>query len=74
MDQLHEDQPAMVERFLRRVQREFELAPVLLESYGSAQAGQDPVGRRATAAAAAVAAEATGTGQRGKLGKRKKRK
>ena len=53
--------------------RECDLAPVLVESYGSAQAGQDPVGRRATVAAAA-AAEATGTGQPGKLGRRKKRK
>jgi hypothetical protein len=69
IDRLHEDQPALVERFLRRLQRECELAPVLLESYGSAQAGQDPVGRRAAAAAAA-----TGTGQRGKRGRRKKRR
>ena len=74
IDQLHEDQPALVERFLRRVQRECELAPVLLESYGSAQAGQDPVGRRATAAAAAATAAAMGAGQCGKRGRRKKRK
>ena len=73
-DRLHEDQPALVERFLRRVQRECELAPILLESYGSAQAGQDPVGRRATVAAAAAAAEATGTRQRGKGKRKKKRK
>ena len=58
IDQVHEDQPALVERFLRRVQRECELASVLLESYGSVQAGQDPVGRRATAAAAATATAA----------------
>ena len=74
IDQLHENQPALVKRFLRRVQRECELAPVLLESYGSAQAGQDPVERRATVAAAAAAATAattaaaTGAGQRGKRG------
>jgi hypothetical protein len=70
VDRLHEDQPVLVERFLRQVQRECELAPVLLESYGSAQAGQAPVRRRATAAAAAAA----GPGQRGKGKRKKKRK
>jgi transposase InsO family protein len=81
INQLHEDQPALVERFLRRVQRECDLAPVLLESYGSAQAGQEPVERRATTTAAAAAAAAaaattaaTGAGQRGKGKRKKKRK
>jgi hypothetical protein len=54
IDRLHEDQPELVERFLRQVQRECDLAPVLLESYGSAQDGQDPVRRRATTAATAA--------------------
>ena len=31
IDRLHEDQPELVERFLRQVQRECDLAPVLLE-------------------------------------------
>ena len=74
IDQLHEDQPTLVERFLWRVQRECDLAPVFLESYGSVQAGQDPVGRRATAAAASTATAAAGVGQRGKRGRRTKRK
>ena len=79
IDRLHEDQPELVERFLRQVQRECDLAPVLLESYGSVQDGQDPVRRRATAAAAATAATATaaaaaGTRRRGKRGRRATRK
>ena len=80
IDRLHEDQPELVERFLRQVQRECDLAPVLLESYGSVQDGQDPVRRRATAVAAATATTATaaaaaaGTGRRGKRGRRATRK
>ena len=79
IDRLHEDQPALLERFLRQVQRECGLAPILLESYGSVQEGQDPVGRRATAAAAATAATATaaaaaGAGRRGKRRRRTTRK
>jgi hypothetical protein len=78
IDRLHEDQPELVERFLRQVQRECDLAPVLLESYGSAQDGQDPVRRRATTAAnaatATAAAAAAGTGRRGKRGRRATRK
>ena len=57
----------IAERFLRRIQRACELAPVLLESYGSAQVGHNPVERRPTAAAAEETA--AGTGQRRKRGR-----
>ena len=67
VEQLHEDQPVIVKRFPRRIQRECDLVPMLLESYGSAQVGHNPVERRATAAAAE--ATAAGTGQRRKRGR-----
>jgi hypothetical protein len=68
---LHEDQPELVEAFLRRVQDECVLAAPLLESWGSIQAGQETPRQRRRGT---TSARGRNKRKRGGAGGRRRRK